>query len=146
MTPNETYSGPERRTNTLRKWRWKVLTIWIVIFSALNILNTISQRNVSTNNHSIAVKAAKLARSNKMSIKAINKNRVNIGALQATNCSLKKFLLSARAARIAASKIDKGSKSANDLRAADSYEAIVKPFTVEATGVCIIPRSLQIKH
>lgn len=102
----------------IHPWRWRMLTLWIIIFSVVVGIET---------------------QDNRSSIRELKETKANIQSLQATNCGLKKFLLTAKRARTDAASTEKNKVVRKaDLEAAKGYAQLLKPFTPEATGNCKI--------
>jgi hypothetical protein len=93
-----------------RKWRWKLLTVWIVIFTATTI----------------------------WSLHQIQSDSARASALEHTNCGLKIFLLTARHARLVAAAGEEGRQKDLDLAAAAGYQVLVKRITAVGEH-CTIP-------
>lgn len=113
------YDGPERRKDNGRRetdrsihpWRWRMLTLWILVF-------TIAVGYALHDNRD-------LIKSNRTLIKTTHDQAASVYALQQTNCGLVKFLLTARKARWATYK---RFHRKSDLQAIVGYEKLVAPF------------------
>lgn len=118
---SERRSGPGRRRTdrVIHPWRWRMLTVWIVIFT-------------------LAVGYG--IRNNRDLIHRTQDQSAKVESLQQTNCGLTLTLLTARLARW---QQYKESHRKSDLRAVVGYEKLIKPELV-SSGNCKIPQRLKI--
>lgn len=131
------YAGLERRTGRGRReedrsihpWRWRALTLWIIIFTIAVGYSIRDNRG--------------LIKSNRNLIKTTRDQAASVHALQQTNCGLAKFLLIARKARW---QTYKRSHRGLDIQAVVGYEKLVEPFLNDKHSVdsCPIPKRVLI--
>lgn len=98
--------------DSIHPWRWRALTLWIIIFTALTFL----------------------------ALRNLDNTTAKIAQLEQTNCGLKVFLLTARDARIRQANNSSGRAKDANLRAARGYQDLAERFT--AVGNCRIPKDL----
>lgn len=114
----ETEHSSAEHERQINKWMRWLLIAWIVVFS-LAVGYAIHQNRNNTN------EARKLVRENSRRIQDIRETKAGVKALQATNCGLVRFLLTARKTRY---ETYLKTHSSSDLRAVKGYELLVEPF------------------
>jgi hypothetical protein len=138
MASRKNWDGIERRQHERRRrdvWKRRAFVVWLMVFT-LAVGYSINENRHTTNS------VTSLTQENTSRISDLRRNKAQLGALQRTNCGLKKFLLTARRARWNAYK---HSHRQTDLEAVTGYEKLVTPFASKgATGNCKIPKSLNI--
>lgn len=96
---------------TAHPWRWKLLSIWIIIFTILVFWGL---------------------RTNRQAVHRLKQDKASIIQLERTNCGLRKTLTTARAARVSASEQDKSQRrKRTDLAAIKGYDEVLKFFPLD---------------
>lgn len=93
--------GEKGDAEPIHPWRWRGITVWIVVFTAIVFYSLQSTRDQSA----------------------------TLRQLQATNCSLKNFLLTAQQARLNTASHETGVRRKQDLQAAGGYKLLADRFT-----------------
>jgi hypothetical protein len=79
---------------------------------------------------------------NKIAIAELQQNKANIHQLQKSNCTLRKFLATARIARFNATKHETGPKKEIDKTATSAYTKLI--VALDGKSYCPLPKNLLI--
>lgn len=112
-------NGVLHQIQPIHPWRWRALTTWIIIFTAVAIIfGSILQNQVQD----------------------VKTTKASIVSLQHTNCRQRNFLVAAYNIRTTSADHETGVKRSADLAAAKSYRVLIGGYGPDALGSCkIIP-------
>lgn len=88
-------------------WRWRVVQIWILVFTVVIIV---------------------LIRNDRNNIHELQHTKAGVVALEKTNCALRQFLQTAAVAREQLASKETGTVRENDMAAARSYHKLAGLF------------------
>lgn len=113
MSSDAEYHGSDRRKKVepLHRWRWRAITVWIIIFTVTIFWGIRQLRS---------------------DVSQLRQDKASIIQLEHTNCGLRDFLSTARQARLQAAKHETNPQAKQeDFRAARGYERLFHNFTVD---------------